>query len=137
MTRAYWLSTLSRVFCGCVFLVHGMPKLLSLEGTRMFFESTGIPGWLATPIAILEVFGGIFLVVGLFTRYVSGLFVIEMLGVALFVNLERGWDVFGGGIEFNIAMILLLLAPILLGVGPLSTDDVVGLRQRRAAAGAP
>jgi uncharacterized membrane protein YphA (DoxX/SURF4 family) len=130
MTRAYWLSTLSRVFCGCVFLVHGIPKILSLEGTRLFFENVGVPGWMAVPIAFLEVFGGIFLIAGLLTRIVAGLFVIEMLGAALFVQLPYGWDVFEGGVEFNIALILLLLAPILLGVGPLSTDDVVGLGRR-------
>ena len=131
MTRAYWLSTLARVFCGSVFLAHGIPKILSLEGTRMFFEGVGIPGWMAVPIALLETIGGAFLVAGLLTRIVAGLFVIEMLVAALFVHLSKGWDVFQGGVEFNLALILLLLAPILLGVGPLSTDDAVGLRRKK------
>lgn len=132
MTSAYWVSTLSRVFCGVVFLVHGTPKIISLEGTQMFFENVGIPGVLALPIAILEFFGGILLLVGLLTRIVAGLFVLEMIAAGLLVQLPRGWDVFEGGVEFNIALILLLLAPILLGAGPLSTDDVVGLRRRKA-----
>ena len=132
MTSAYWVSTLSRVFCGVVFLVHGTPKIISLEGTQMFFENVGIPCVLALPIAILEFFGGILLLVGLLTRIVAGLFVLEMIAAGLLVQLPRGWDVFEGGVEFNIALILLLLAPILLGAGPLSTDDVVGLRRRKA-----
>jgi len=136
MTRAYWLSTLSRVFCGCVFLIHGLPKLQNLDGTRMFFDNVGIPAWVAMPIAFLEVFGGVLLIAGLLTRIVAGLFILEMMGAALFVHLERGWDVFEGGVEFNIALILLLLGPMLV-VGPLSVDHVIGFRKRRSAAPTP
>jgi uncharacterized membrane protein YphA (DoxX/SURF4 family) len=134
MSRVHWISTLSRVFCGIVFIIHGTPKIMNLEGTSTFFsQNFGVPGWVAIPIAILEFFGGILLLVGLFTRIVAGLFALEMIAAGLLVQLPRGWDVFEGGVEFNIALILLLLAPILLGAGPLSTDDVVGLRRKRKA----
>ena len=84
MSRADWIATLSRVFCGIVFIVHGDPKIMNLSGTSTFFsENFGIPGWVAIPIAILEFFGGMLLVVGLGTRILGALFIVEMLGAML------------------------------------------------------
>jgi putative oxidoreductase len=131
MTRANWVSTLSRIFCGLVFFIHGTPKILNLDGARMFFENVGIPGALAVPIAILEFGGGILLAAGLLTPVLAALFMVEMLVAGLFVHLSKGWDVFAGGYEYNIALILLLLAVMLLGPGPASVDNAIGLRRGR------
>lgn len=133
MTRESWIATLARVFCGIVFIVHGTPKILNLEGTSVFFaENFGIPGWIAIPIAILEFFGGIVLIAGFLTRVVASLFVLEMLGAMLFVNFSRGWDVFEGGYEYNIALILLLATVMAFGAGPLSVDGRIAGRGERA-----
>jgi putative oxidoreductase len=132
MTRHDWISTVARVFCGLVFIMHGYPKIMNLAGTSMFFsENFGVPGWLAIPIAILEFFGGILLVAGFATRIVSALFIFEMIGAMLFVHLPHGWDVFRGGFEFNLALVILLLTVVLLGPGPLSVDAAI-LRRRGA-----
>ena len=129
MTRESWISTLARVFCGIVFLVHGTPKILNLEGTSMFFsENFGVPGWIAIPVAILEFFGGILLIAGLLTRVLASLFVLEMIGAVLFVHFGRGWDVFEGGYEYNIALILLLGTVIAFGAGPISVDGAIARR---------
>jgi putative oxidoreductase len=126
MNRVHWVATLSRVFCGIVFIVHGDPKIMNLAGTSTFFaENFGVPGWLAIPIAILEFFGGMILVAGFATRIVSSLFILEMLGAMLFVHFGQGWDVFQGGYEYNLALIILLLAVVLLGPGPLSVDRTI------------
>ena len=133
MTRATLISTLARVFCGAVFLIHGTPKIFNLEGTATFFaENFGLPGWLVVPIAILEFFGGILLIAGFVTRILAGLFMAEMAGAALFVHRAAGWDVFEGGYEYNIALILLLLAVLLIGPGPLSVDGALGWGRARA-----
>lgn len=126
MSRVAWIATLSRVFCGIVFIVHGDPKIMNLAGTSTFFsENFGIPGWLAIPIAILEFFGGMLLVVGLGSRIVAALFILEMLGAMIFVHFAAGWDVFAGGYEYNLALIILLLAVVLFGPGPLSVDRMI------------
>jgi len=130
MTRHHWISSLARVFCGLVFIIHGYPKIMNLAGTSMFFsENFGIPGWLAIPIAILEFFGGILLVAGFAARILSIMFIFEMLGAMLFVNFARGWDVFQGGYEYNLALIILLLTVVLLGAGPLSVDAAIVRRR--------
>jgi putative oxidoreductase len=124
MSRAHWIATLSRVFCGVVFIVHGYPKIMNLAGTSTFFaENFGVPGWVAIPIAILEFFGGILLVAGFATRILSPLFILEMLGAIVFVHFAHGWDIFRGGYEYNLALIILLLAVLLLGSGPVSVDE--------------
>ena len=126
MSRVDWITTLSRVFCGIVFIVHGDPKIMNLSGTSTFFsENFGIPGWVAVPIAILEFFGGMLLVVGLASRIVGALFILEMVGAMVFVNFAAGWDVFEGGYEYNLALIILLLAVVMIGPGPLSVDRMI------------
>lgn len=133
MTRESWIATLARVFCGIVFIVHGTPKILNLEGTSVFFsENFGVPGWIAIPIAILEFFGGIVLIAGFLTRILASLFVLEMLGAILFVHFGKGWDVFQGGYEFNLALILLLATVMVFGAGPLSIDGRMASRGERA-----
>lgn len=129
MTRASLVSTTSRVFCGVVFLIHGTPKIFNLEGTSMFFADVGVPAWMAVPVAILEFFGGILLIAGFLTRVLAALFAVEMLGAALVVHRTAGWDVFGGGYEYNIALIVLLSTVLLLGPGPLSVDRFLGRRR--------
>jgi len=130
MSRSHWISTLSRVFCGIVFIIHGTPKIMNLEGTSTFFsENFGISGWVAIPIAILEFFGGILLVTGFFTRILAALFIVEMLGAMAFVNFTHGWDVFQGGYEYNVALILLLATVIVLGAGPGSIDGAIARRR--------
>lgn len=133
MTRATLVSTLARIFCGAVFLIHGTPKIFNLAGTANFFsDNFGVPGWLSVPIAVLEFFGGILLIAGFLTRILAGLFMFEMAGAALFVHRAAGWDVFRGGYEYNIALILLLLGVALLGPGPFSVDRAVGWAGGRA-----
>ncbi|HUP02268.1 MAG TPA: DoxX family protein [Gemmatimonadota bacterium] len=135
MTRAYVVSTFARLFCGVVFLLHGTPKIFNLQATAVWFaDNAGVPGWLAVPVAILEFFGGILLIAGFVTRILSGVFILEMLGAALFVHRAAGWDVFEGGYEYNIGLIILLLAVILLGPGPLSIDGRLGWDRSGGAA---
>ena len=134
MNRVEWIATLSRVFCGIVFIVHGDPKIMNLSGTSTFFsENFGIPGWVAIPIAILEFFGGMLLVVGLGSRIVAALFILEMAGAMVFVNFAAGWDVFEGGYEYNLALIILLLAVVVIGPGPLSVDRMIRRGRRPEA----
>jgi uncharacterized membrane protein YphA (DoxX/SURF4 family) len=49
-------------------LAHGLPKFENIAGTQGFFGSIGLPPELALPIGLLEVIGGIFLIVGALTR---------------------------------------------------------------------
>jgi putative oxidoreductase len=116
------VSTLSRLFCGLAFILHGAPKVFNLEATSGFFESVGIPSWLAIPVAGLEFFGGILLLAGFLTRWLSVLFILEMVVAIVTVHLPNGWNVFEGGYEYSLALIVMLIGVIVLGPGPFSID---------------
>ena len=67
-----------RVVLGSLFIINGLPKLVNLEQTQGFFDMMGLPADLALLIGLLEVVGGLFLILGLLTRTVALLFAIEM-----------------------------------------------------------
>lgn len=55
-----------RVSLGFIFFAHGLMKFQGGVGnTAGFFDSIGVPGFLAYPIAIIEAAGGILLILGL------------------------------------------------------------------------
>ncbi|WP_019637932.1 DoxX family protein [Paenibacillus fonticola] len=84
--------TLLRLSLGVTFLIHGFDKFQSgIAGTAGFFESLGMPGFAAYVVALIELLGGIAMVLGLGTRIVAALFAIIM-AVAIFkVKLAAGF----------------------------------------------
>lgn len=112
-----------RIAVGVIFLTHGIPKLLGgVPGTADFFGQLGIPAptiaaWVVT---LLEVGGGLLLVLGLLVVPVAILFIIHMSVGLLLVHLPEGWYVVGpgqGGAEFNVLLIAANLALVLGGAG--------------------
>ena len=80
-----------RIMAGIAFILHGLPKFENLQGTQGFFASVGIPADLALLIGLLEVIGGVLLIVGIVTRITSTLFIIEMIGAVLIVKSGNGF----------------------------------------------
>ena len=72
------LILLARVLLMALFLVTGYTKLANFSGTAAYMASTGLPApKLAAMFAIaIEFFGGIALVVGVFTRPLALLYVV-------------------------------------------------------------
>ena len=111
-----------RVSLGLIFFAHGYPKLAhSGAGMQGFFVQHGLPGYFVYVSGVLEVFGGILLVLGLFTRGAALLLAVEM-GVAI-------WKVHSvGGIyavhdyEFPLAVLSGSLALATVGAGLVSLD---------------
>lgn len=118
-----------RVAVAVIFIVHGYAKLFTMghEGVTGFFTQVGIPlpGLAAWGVAILEFFGGIALALGVFTRPLALLFLVDMLGAIGFVLLPKGFS--GFELEFLLATSSLALA--LSGAGALSVD--AGLPARK------
>jgi len=124
---------LLRSSLGLLFLAHGYLKVFTftLSGTAQFFESVGLPGFMATPVAIAEIIGGLLLIIGFYARWVAlGLF--PILLVATFkVHGANGWLFTneGGGWEFPAFFAIACLVQFLLGEGAYSLRDY--LRHRR------
>ncbi|TDR56982.1 putative oxidoreductase [Halomonas ventosae] len=116
---------LLRLALGVMTLAHGLMKvfLFTVPGTVGYFESLGLPGVLAYLTILAEVGGGMALILGLFTRWVSLALVPVLLGAA-WVHLGNGW-VFsseGGGWEFPVFWAIALLVQAGLGSGSLTLN---------------
>jgi putative oxidoreductase len=128
-----------RIGLGVVWLAHACLKWLvfSLSGTATYFESVGFYGFLAYPVFVAEVAGGIALILGLYVRQVALALVPILIG-ALWVHAPNGWThtSAGGGWEYPLFLIVASVAVALIGDGAVATrrmrQDVRDMR--RAAA---
>ncbi len=94
-----------RVALGLIFFSHGYPKLAhSGAGMQGFFVEHGLPGYLVYISGVLEVFGALLLVLGLFTRAAALLLAIEM-GVAIWKVHSTGGYLAVHNYEFPLAML--------------------------------
>lgn len=121
-------SLVLRLFVGALFIGHGWPKIKNPRQPAAWVASTGWT-W-AVPFAyaftILEFFGGIALVVGLLTRIVGILIVLEMIATTYFSWKKLGKKLFGGW-ETDVLLLAGGLALVFLGAGAWSLDALLGL----------
>ena len=122
-----WSLTLLRVVLGVIFFVHGYGKLFvkgALPGTAQFFAAIGVPlaNYAAVLVAFLEFFGGLLLIFGLLTRWVSVLLIIEMLVAFFKVHLKQGFIISqqAYGYEFILLILAALVVVLVNGAGKLS-----------------
>jgi putative oxidoreductase len=125
--------TLLRVSLGLLFLSHGLLKVIvfTLPGTAQFFTTVGLPGFMATPVALAEIGGGLLLIAGIYSRWVAlGLF--PILLVATFkVHGANGWLFTnqGGGWEFSAFFAIACLVQFLLGDGAWAIGAVLSRKR--------
>lgn len=117
---------LLRLLIGISFIAHGYPKLFvnGPAGLSGFFDSINIPlplisAWI---VALLEFFGGIALIVGLFTRVTAALLAFTM--VVAIVAAKQGDGFLAWELEYLLAGVALALA--IAGAGALSIDAGLG-----------
>jgi putative oxidoreductase len=132
VTKTAVVSLIMRVVLGILFIFHGVDKFqMGLGNVEAWFGSIGIPEFMAYVVAVLEFVGGIMLVLGLFTRYVSGLFVIMLIGAIFTAKLSVGLLGNGqmAGYEVDLGFILVALYLIVTEQSPLSADRFI-MRKR-------
>ena len=120
---ADYAATLLRVSLGVMYLAHSIAlKLLTfgLAGTAGYFESIGLPGWLAYVTFAAEAIGGAMLVLGIHARWVAVALIPALLGAIIWAHGGNGWvfNAPGGGWEYPLYLIVLSVAQFLLGDGP-------------------
>lgn len=123
---------IARIAIGVIFIYHGLPKLTHPQQWVQNFHHMGFPGYFAYVAAILEVFGGALLIVGLFTR-IAGLLLAGEMAVAL-VGVHGIVRDPGNvhGYEFPLALAVLAFVLATGGAGAISLDQM--LFERSAAA---
>ena len=132
------LSALAlRLALGIIFIPHGYQKLFKKDvgpkTTAGFFASIGIPAplFFAYVVGGVEFFGGILLILGLWTRLAALLIAINMIVAIAKVKFKTGlvekvvdgkWV---GGYELELALLAMACVLVVFGSGNFSIDFIV------------
>jgi putative oxidoreductase len=130
--------SIARLTLGLVIFPHGAQKLLGLFGgygysatIEMFTTQMGLPSMVAFSVIMIEFFGSISIVLGLFSRFwaisLAGMFT----GIIITTQLEHGFfmnwygNQAGEGYEYSLLVIGLALSVIINGSGKWSFDTLI------------
>ncbi|RCW63159.1 DoxX family protein [Saliterribacillus persicus] len=129
MINKFEIGTLIlRVVLGLTFFVHGLVKFQGgIENTVDWFESIGLPGFLAYGVGLVELLGGIALILGLFSRIVSVLIAIIMVGAILKVKIAAG---FIDGYELDLALLAMSVFIAINGSKAFAVDQIILNRKK-------
>ncbi|ANE03167.1 DoxX family protein [Corynebacterium crudilactis] len=123
---------LARIILGVILIAHGWDKfaITGLEGVTGFFDSLGIPAaGIAAPLAALvEIIGGIAIILGAFTRIAAAIVALDMLLATLFAHISSGIFVTNNGWELTGAIGAGALLLIAAGAGAWSVDALLAKR---------
>ncbi|MFL4991000.1 MAG: DoxX family protein [Microvirga sp.] len=121
---APYAALILRITLGILFLAHAGLKVFVFTpaGAAQFFGSLGLPPALAYLTIAAETAGGIALIVGFFTRWVSLALIPVLLGAIAFVHGPAGFffNNPNGGWEYLAFWIAALVTQALLGDGALA-----------------
>ena len=123
LEKRKWAPVPLRLAMGIIFTVSGYTKLMAMAGTIAYFAKLGFPIPVVTAwfITLLELCGGIALLLGLFVRYLGLLYTIEFIVAAFWVKLPTQ-----GYLASRLDLMLLAgaVAFYFLGAGHWSIDSV-------------
>ena len=118
--------TVLRIALGIIFLAHSAYLkvfIFTIGGTVGFFESLGLPGFLAYAVLFVETVGGILLILGVRVREAALVLTTVALG-ATWAHSSAGWlfTNAGGGWEYPLFLAIASLSVALMGPGALAVD---------------
>jgi putative oxidoreductase len=113
-----------RLALGAVMVGHGYHKVFGgLHHHAQFVASLGLPAWSAYLSAFAEFFGGILVLIGLFTRVAAFAICIDLCVAIAKVHFHNG--LMGEhGYEFPLALAALAFGLIFLGAGSIAFDHI-------------
>ena len=114
-------ALLLRVSLGVVMLAHSAYLKLfvfTLPGTAQFFTSISLPGWFAYLVFLIEVIGGIALILGAYIRIAALSLSLVAMG-ATWAHFGSGWlfSNQSGGWEYPLFLVITLFVQALIGSG--------------------
>jgi len=116
-----------RAALGIMFIAHAYLKIavFTVPGFAVFLGQVGFPGFLAWPIILAELIGGLAILSGFYARIVSVALLPVLLG-ALLVHAPNGWvfNAPNGGWEYPAFLALAAVAHALIGDGAFAARSV-------------
>lgn len=122
-----------RLVVGLTFFIHGVVKFQGgIENIAGWFSTLGLPGFLAYIVAMIELVGGIVLILGLGTRIVSAFFIVIMLGAIFTAKLSSGFLGNGQMAGYELDVLLMAMSAYLLlnGSTMYSFDSLLSKKSR-------
>ncbi|AFZ70948.1 putative membrane protein [Caldisphaera lagunensis DSM 15908] len=118
---------LVRLIMGINMIGHGSVKFKDLKGTAKYMKGAGVPEGLTYATALLELVGGIALVLGFLTRLASLLFFLQFLIIILYVKITRMKSPYlmitnPAAAEIDTIYMIISLALLISGPGIYSVD---------------
>ena len=116
-------APLGRLMISLIFIISGFGKISNFSGTQAYMESVGVPGILLPLVIVLEILGGLAIVVGWQTRLVAFLLAGFTLLSALLFHFDLGDQ--GQFIQFmkNVGLAGGFLVLVAHGAGAWSLDN--------------
>lgn len=118
-----YAAAILRIALGTILLAHALLKILvfTVPGTAEFFASQGFPGWMAYPVILIELLGGVALVAGFRTR-LAAIAALPVFLVVLLVHAANGWlfTSQNGGWGYPVLLVVLAAVVAMLGDGAFS-----------------
>jgi putative oxidoreductase len=126
-TLASWGPDFLRLGAGVIMIAHGYPKIsnpAARKGLAQYVQSLGFspPGFWAWLVGIAEFFGGICLILGLFTRLAALVLAIEFLVIIVRAKWGKGFMLEKGGWEWDWALWMMFLSVLVTGPGRVALD---------------
>jgi putative oxidoreductase len=116
-----------RAGLGIMFIAHAYLKIavFTVPGFAGFLGQVGLPAFLAWPIILAELFGGLAILTGFYSRLASVALLPVLLG-ALLIHAPNGWvfNAANGGWEYPAFLALAAVAHILIGDGAFAMKSV-------------
>ncbi|MFL0798572.1 MAG: DoxX family protein [Cellvibrionaceae bacterium] len=116
-----------RVSLGVVLIAHSLylkMMVFGLSGTAGYFESIGLPAFMAYVVFLVEAVTGVMLIIG-YKAKIASLIVAPILLGATLVHVPNGWlfTAENGGWEYPLFLTLVAIAVALMGSGGYSLDE--------------
>lgn len=136
-TQSNYAAFILRISLGTMALAHGLLKIFvfTIPGTVGFFASLGYPAIMAYAVIAAEVIGGLALIAGIGTRYVSLALVPVLIGATI-THAGNGWlfSAENGGWEYPAFWTVTLLVQALLGNGAFALEPYLKAYRQAAHA---
>jgi putative oxidoreductase len=121
-----------RAALGIMFIAHAYLKIavFTVPGFAGFLSQVGFPAYLAWPVILAELFGGLAILLGVYGRAVSVALLPVLLGAVL-VHAPNGWvfNAPNGGWEYPAFLAFAAVAHVMIGDGAFAVRPVIlGLR---------
>jgi putative oxidoreductase len=114
------------VVLGLIFFIHGLSKFQrGINNTVRFFDSIQVPRFMTYVVALIELIGGIALILGIGTRMIAVLFAVITLGAIAKVKFSAGLLGNGqvAGYELELALLAMSIYFVFANKSALSLDN--------------